>query len=169
MQIKKITIYHKNLSKSFLRKIIKLKKQEWKYSYKSQKNWIKKNFLNNDIHILVFVKKELAGYTALRLKKFSNNNENYYYFDTHVVLNKFKGIFLKKEIKISKILMDEVFKIQKKTKKVLVLLSKKLTFNYYKNQKWKRVPKKNYEIKKKNLFLFVYPISNFNKKFNIKL
>ena len=79
MQIKKITIYHKNLSKSFLRKIIKLKKQEWKYSYKSQKNWIKKNFLNNDIHILVFVKKELEGYTALRLKKFSNNNENYYY------------------------------------------------------------------------------------------
>jgi hypothetical protein len=143
--------------------------QEWKYSYKNQKNWVENNFLDNDIHILVFVKKELAGYTALRLKKFSNNNRNYYYFDTHVVLNKFKGIILIKDIKVSKILMNEVFKVQKKTKKLLVLLSKELTFKYYKYHKWKRIPKKNYELKyKKKLFAFVYPTNKFNKKSYIK-
>lgn len=163
MIVKKIKILHKNLNRNYLSKIIKLKKKEWKYSFKSQKKWIKNFFSDNDIHILVFINRELVGYTGLRLKKILNNID-YYYFDTHVVLKKFRGVILKKRIKVSDILMKEVFKIQKKTKKLLILLSKKTTFKYYKYHNWKKIPKKNYQ-SKKNLFAFVYPEYKFNKKF----
>ena len=54
---KLIFLKHKNIKPSLLNDIALLKKTIWKYSTSSQKKFIKNNSLPNDIHFLVYKKK----------------------------------------------------------------------------------------------------------------
>ena len=85
-----LVVKNQNLKKSLIKKIINLKKEEWKYSLKSHLSWFKKNLKKNDIHILLLKKNYLIGYNALRHRSicvYNNFSKNlkYYYFDTFVV------------------------------------------------------------------------------------
>ena len=51
MQINCYSKKHDNLNNSELKKIIQLKKQEWKYNSTSHKNWIKVHLKKNDIQV----------------------------------------------------------------------------------------------------------------------
>ena len=50
------------------RKIFLLKKDYWNYSLKNQNIWFKRNVFKNDLHNLIFFKKNLIGYTLLRTR-----------------------------------------------------------------------------------------------------
>ena len=54
--MKLITYKSKNLPKEIQRKILRLKKEYWKYNYKSQLSWFKKNILQSDLHNCLFLK-----------------------------------------------------------------------------------------------------------------
>ena len=85
---------HKDLKSNQLKKIIDIKRLNWKYTKAEHKEWADKNLKNNDIHVETYVNRKLAGYTALRLKSLINKKfkkNKYYYFDTHVVSNEFRG------------------------------------------------------------------------------
>ena len=66
---------HSEISNETLKKIIILKKQEWKYTYKSHSDWIKKNIKPSDFHILLFLKDKLIGYTMLRKRQMFTNKK----------------------------------------------------------------------------------------------
>ena len=68
-------INHKKLNSINLKKIIEFKKTFWKFSLISQKNFLKKNSLPNDIHLLIFKNKELVGYSFLNFRKIYLKNK----------------------------------------------------------------------------------------------
>ena len=63
------------LKKKEILSICKLKNTEWKYGIKSQLMWFKKNIKTNDIHNMVFLRKNLIGYNLLRKRSFLINRK----------------------------------------------------------------------------------------------
>ena len=84
------------LSKKNILKICGLKNEYWNYGLQSNLNWFKKNVKNNDIHNLLFLKKNLIGYTLLRKRKALVKRKknikriNYLHFDTLIIKKKFR-------------------------------------------------------------------------------
>ena len=115
---------HADISDETLKKIIILKKQEWKYTYKSHSDWIKKNIKRSDFHVLLFLKDKLIGYTMLRRRQmFTNKKKIFLYFDTHIITKSFRGkeIF---NLKPSYILMNFIMKIIRRKKLLSLLMCK---------------------------------------------
>ena len=106
----------KKLKKKEILLICKLKNTEWKYGVKSQLIWFKKNIKTNDIHNMVFLGKNLIGYNLLRKRSFLINRKkkNYLYFDTLIVLKKYR------KMKISKLICQL---------SSIIIKKKKLSFN----------------------------------------
>lgn len=153
------TKFKKKINKKFLDQIIYLKKQEWDYNYRSQRDWIKNNLLQDDIHVTLEYKKKLIGYTMLRDKLMLNSNKSLkkiYFFDTHIIEKKLRGKLIN-NIRPSKILMDNISKFLKKKKRSAFLLCKKNLIKYYKSSKWEMINKNKIKIKngkKLNLMSF---------------
>jgi predicted GNAT family N-acyltransferase len=147
-------IEHGNLNIKLLHEICKLKKTIWPYSLKDQKEYIRKIGKKNDLHICLFNKSSLIGYTFLKKKKFIDVKSNkFVLLDTIVIKNKFqkKGF--------SKLLMTfNNFIIQKKIKDNGMLICKKNFVNFYKSFGWKIVKekkiKKNFKLKK-DIYLMI--------------
>ena len=133
--------------------IIKLKNQEWKYTYKKQNDWIKKNIKRNDINIFLKIGKKIVGYNLLRLRKFQVNEGKtaryYYYFDTLIIDKGFRNknlsnIIMKKSIEI---ISDKAFGF---------LVCKKNLVKFYKKYGWKQYNRNNFKItNKKTKFNFL--------------
>lgn len=89
------SIYTKNLNKNLLKEIANLKSEQWKFKVNSQIKFIKKNFTSLDVHNLLYINKELAGYTALKRSNFYNNvsniKKNCLIFDTFIIKKKFQN------------------------------------------------------------------------------
>ena len=86
----------KELKKNEILSICKLKNTYWKYGVKSQLMWFKKNCQNHDIHNLLYLNESLIGYNLLRERKFlfKKQQKNYFYFDTIVILKKYRSMRL---------------------------------------------------------------------------
>ena len=89
-------ILHRNIDKKLLKKIIILKNQEWRYSFASHIKWLKKNLKPYDVHIVIFIKNKLVGYTMLRKRKLIINKQkkNFFYFDTYIVDKKSRKLII---------------------------------------------------------------------------
>ena len=55
-------IKNSRLPEEKLKEIIKLKNQSWQYPFSSQKNWIKNNLCDEDVHLLMYNENRLVGY-----------------------------------------------------------------------------------------------------------
>ena len=89
-----------------------------------------------------------------------NKKKNFFfYFDTHIVNSKFRGKKVYKGLKISDLHMDKIKNFLKNKNILSMLLCKRSKLNYYRNSGWQRIFKSNYELnlKKKNLYLLIYP------------
>ena len=60
-----------SLSSAQIKKICLLKDTHWKFGLKKQLLWFKKNVKKNDFHFIVSNKKNIVGYTLLRLREFN--------------------------------------------------------------------------------------------------
>ena len=83
------SFYTARINKKIVKDICFLKNSKWKYGFKENLNWFKKNTKSRDLHNLLFFNKKLVGYTMLRLRKFKikRNFFKYYYFDTLIIDN----------------------------------------------------------------------------------
>ena len=83
----------KNLKKNDILNICKLKNSYWKYGIKSNLLWFKKNVKNNDLNIILKFNSSLIGYTLLRKRTYfsKNKRKKFFYLDTIIISNKFKG------------------------------------------------------------------------------
>jgi spore coat polysaccharide biosynthesis protein SpsF (cytidylyltransferase family) len=131
------SVLTKNLTKNNINEIISLKRSFWKYSVKSTKRHFEINYKKNDSHNLVYLGKELIGYSAFR-KNLSifDCKKNYMILDNVIIKNKYQNFNL------SDILMsfNNNFIISKK--KETYLICKKELVNFYKKYYWKSVNNK---------------------------
>ena len=148
-------ISHKseNLSKEIQIKILKLKKEYWKYDLKSQLDWFKNNILINDIHNCLFFKKILAGYTCLRKRKLIQNNKKipFLLFDTLIIKKKYqKNSFGKNIMKFNN-------QIIKKKNCPSYLLTTKKNIGFYLKNDWKIINTsftfKNHKVNKDKILM----------------
>ena len=158
----------KNLSKSEINQICKLKNTQWKHTLVSQINWFKKFVKKNDIHNFVINKKKIVGYTFLRKRTlFIKKNfikKNYLYFDTLIINKDFRNLGLGKKVMILN------SKIIRRNKLPSFLVCEKNLMKFYKKFGWKKLNKKSvefedYKIKKKSIMSF--NLKKFENKFKI--
>ena len=136
----------KQLKKEQINNICKLKNSYWKYGFKSNLEWFKKNVKKYDIHNLIYHKSKLIGYTLLRIRTFylGKFKKKYFYFDTLIIDKKFrsKGI--------SYFLMKLNNQIIKKNDKISFLICKNKLIGFYKKFGWKVMSKKVFSIRDHN-------------------
>ena len=154
-------IKNKNINLIELKKIIKLKKSEWKYNYSSQIKWIKSFLKPNDVHFLLIKNNKLIGYNLLRKRIIFDNvkhthKNDFFYFDTFIIDKKYR----KKGY--ARYFINKINNFILKDKKLGLLLCKKIHINFYKKYKWKKVIKKKFIFLDKKTRLNIMVI-NFNK------
>lgn len=136
-EISILAVKHIDITSEILHQISLLKKTFWRYSIFEQKKYIKANASANDLHICLFLKSSLIGYTFLKKKKSKLNLKKLILLDTIVIKNKFqnKGF--------SKILMSiNNFIILNILNCSGFLVCKSNYINYYKKFNWKLVKTK---------------------------
>ena len=154
-------IIKKNIKdKDTISKILKVKDSEWRFGLKKQKLWFKENIQKNDIHILIEYKKKIIGYLLLRDRKCNYNKikKNYYFFDTLLIIKKFR------QKNLSKLLINKSLELIKKKKYFSVLICNKNKISFYAKFGWMLSNKifiLDYKEKKHKMI--------FNKKINRRL
>ena len=133
--IKLISLKTNKIKKKQINDILLLKDQHWKFGIKSQINNFKKNFHKSDINNCLYLKDELIGYTALKLRSFSYNKNKYFLFDTLIIKKKYR------RKNYSLILMDFNNFIIKNNNKISFLICDKKMIKFYKNHNWKTLNK----------------------------
>ena len=151
----------KKINKKILKKIILLKSEHYQFSIESQKKWFYENIKSNDLHILIFLKKDLIGYNVLRdiSIKTQKKKAKYILFDTLIVKKNFRGNGY------SRYIMNASMEILSNFKKKSFLFCEKLMIPFYENYGWKTVNKNkalkifnnsNYILNAKNKFTMIY-------------
>ncbi len=149
--IRLISINTKKLKIKEIFQICRLKNTKWNYGVKSQFTWFKKNIKKKDIHILLYIKNNLAGYLSLRekfyiLKKNKKNfKKKFLLFDTFIIEKKFR------KKKLSYLLMLSALYIIRKKKILSFLICKKSSLFYYLKFSWIKIPKFTINVLGKNL------------------
>jgi len=90
--LKLISKKTKDLKQSEIIHICKLKNTQWKYSFKSQLFWFRKNNFKSDIHNLLLFDKKIIGYTSLRVRYYEHSNykSKFLLFDSLIINRKFR-------------------------------------------------------------------------------
>ncbi len=149
----------RRLSIKEIKSICKLKDSKWKFGVRSQINWFKKNIKSNDIHNLFFIDSKLIGYTLLRKRGFTINNNRkklkYLLFDSLIIDRNFR----KKKLSNLQMLFNNT--IIKKLRLFSFLVCEKRIIKFYKKFGWKEMNNKNFVIKD---HLFLTHGMTFNKK-----
>ena len=131
------SVLTKNLTKNNINEIIRLKRNFWKYSIKSTKRHFEINYKKNDSHNLVYLGKELIGYSVFRKNLFIFNcKKTYMILDNVIIKNKYQNSNL------SDILMSFNNNFILNKKKISYLICKKELVNFYKKYYWKLVNNK---------------------------
>ena len=137
-----IFLKKKNLKKKQILSICKLKNLFWVWTVPKQIEWFEKKVKKTDINNMLILNNRLVAYTLLRKRKAYVNKKPliYYYFDTCVVHNKFRGKGL------GEILMLFNNKILNKLKKHSFLVCKKKTIPFYLKYNWKKLSHNKHQI-----------------------
>ena len=153
-KLRLLTIKSKDLSKTQINKILKLKKQKWNFSLKSQHEHFLKQFNNNDSNNLMFSGQKLIGYTILRHIKVKINSRTlpYLLMDAVIIDKAFR------KQNLGELLMcynnNEILKL--KLPSILQCNNSHIHFykkNYWFKKKYKKVNFKN-KNNKLNLMYF---------------
>ena len=151
----------KDLTKKNIKDICKLKNQYWTYTIKEQLEWFKVNVKPSFVHICLFLKGKLIGYTLLA-SNFYKNKENsfkFYLIDTVVITESFR------KKKLSNLLMSEINLFLKERKKLGLLICDPKMVKFYEKYSWKTFNikkfKLNIDLKNKKSMVFNY-INNNN-------
>jgi hypothetical protein len=131
---------NQNLNNSEILKIIKLKSECWKYNYLSQKVWLKKYVKNNDLHIMLFLKKKLISYANLILSDLYTN-EKLFLLGTHITSRKFRNK------KYGRSVIKYCNKIIASKNILGILKCRNKDVNYYKKCKWRLLKSKKHLLK----------------------
>jgi len=152
------------LKKKEIADICSLKNTFWNFGLDSNILWFKEHIKKKDIHNLLYLKNELAGYTLLRNRSvfLNNNKQKYLYFDTLIIRKKFRNL------KLSKILMNFNNDIIMLKKKHSLLICNDKLISFYKKFKWKIVSKKKITIVDHKTQDYKFMNFNFIKTRNIK-
>ena len=158
----KLKIYKNLNNNGLLKKIAKLKNQEWNYGLNNQLKWLRSNIKRNDLHILLQKNKKLLGYVLLRSRSIINMNKikgKYFFFDTIIIHKKFRNQ------KLSGVIINKANTIIKVKNKFSVLLCNKSKIKYYQKYNWK-ITKKirilNYDSKKTIMVYNKKDLKNIN-------
>ena len=113
-------IKNKNLKADLKKKILELKSSHWNFSFAKQKNWLKKNKIDEDLHIILIIDGTVVGYVMLRKRYFYHSSnkrkkQKHLYFDTLIIKKSFRGLSL------SKILVKKTISLSKKLKSPMFL------------------------------------------------
>jgi len=132
----------KNLCKFKLNEICKLKNSFWNFGLIESKRWFIQNIKKDDFHILLFDKKKLIGYIALRDRFFVKKKKlyKYYLFDTLIIKKKYR------KLNLSKVLMKSCNSFLRKKKKPAFLICKSQLVEFYENFEWKKIFKSKFNI-----------------------
>jgi predicted GNAT family N-acyltransferase len=152
------TFVTSNLKKKQIFNICALKDTCWKYGIKNQFKWFKNNVKSNDFHNLLYDKNSLIGYTLLRKrtcsikKKEKIFKKKYFYFDTLILKNSYRGKYL------SFFLMKKNCELIKKKNKFAFLICNNKLVKYYKKFDWEILNYKFYKIldHKKKAYGMIY-------------
>tara|TARA_B100000575_G_C23078784_1_gene621428 strand:+ start:273 stop:773 length:501 start_codon:yes stop_codon:yes gene_type:complete len=152
--VKKKTI---QLSNSEIKKIIRIKMQFWKYSFKSQNKWFIDKIKSNDLHFFIG-SKTVKLYCCLRLGNFFYKKKkiNFYYLDTLCSLKRYRYLvinFLNFVIKNTK----DISTITLSSKEHLFL------YTFFGFKKIKNIKILNHDVKNLNILLNI-PKNNLYKK-----
>ena len=142
-----LKIRTKNLTKSQINKICKIKIQKWRFSFKSQKNYFLNNYNSNDIHHLVLINRKIIGYNCLKFIK---------YFNKMIII--FDSLIIDKHYRkkgISKIILESSVKQIFKKKLECYLYCEKILQKYYEKYGWKRVNKKKLNLLNKTKLILM--------------
>ena len=122
-----------DLSKKEKIEIIKLKDSHWKFGIRKQILYYNKTFKNKDLNNLLYYKKKLVGFTALRKSFYRVNKikKFFYIFDTLIINKNFR------KKKFGNLLMYFNNLIIFKTKLPAFLICKKRVVKFYKKYGWK--------------------------------
>lgn len=133
----------KQLQKDQIIQICKLKNTHYKFGFKSNFDWFKKNVKREDIHNLIYYNSKLIGYTFLRIRTFflGKNKKKYLYFDTLIINKKFRNK------KNSYFLMHFNNQIILKKNKISFLICSNNLIKFYQKFKWELMKKKIISIK----------------------
>ena len=144
-----ICCYTNKLSKNQKLEILKLKNSHWRYSLREQLLHFTKNFKKNDLNNLLYYKKKLIGFTALKKQK--KKVIKYLLFDTLIIHKHFR------KNDLSSVLMLFNNSIIKKTNMRSFLICQKKMCKFYKKFGWKIYNKNNILFpKKKNQLVMFY-------------
>jgi spore coat polysaccharide biosynthesis protein SpsF len=153
-KINLVSLKSKDLSSHYIKKILKLKQQQWNYSLKSQYDHFLKEYNKDDINNMIFYGKKLIGYTILKNKKikFNSINKLFLLLDTIIIDLSFR----KKNF--GEILMcfnnNEILK----SNKTAILQCKNSHIMFYKKNFWTKnnLSQINFNQKNKKLNLMLF-------------
>ena len=144
LNIKEVRLVSKFSNLHEIKKICFLKDKEWKFGIKSQLKWYRNNIKKNDIHNFLYIRSNLIGYTALRIKTYKTNelkkNQKYLLFDTLIIDKKYRNH------KLSRILMNFNNFIIEQSRYFSFLICKKVLLNFYIKFGWLKIKKKDSDI-----------------------
>lgn len=140
------------LKRNILKKILILKNSHYKYGYASQLEYFENSFKSNDIHNILYFKKKIIGYTALRNIniKIYKKKEKCFLFDTLIIDKKFR------KKKLASIIMAFNNYQIKNNFKFAILFCEKNLLNFYKKYSWEKLSQKHIDFKKYNKNLMIY-------------
>ena len=89
--LKLISTKTHQLKKKQINAILLLKDEHWRFGIKSQYVNFEKNIFKFDINNCLYLDNQLIGYTALKIKSFSNDyKKKYFLFDTFIIKKKYQ-------------------------------------------------------------------------------
>lgn len=150
----------KKLTNKEKKKIFILKNEFWKKGISSQKSWFKKNIKYSDIHNLLFINKNLIGYTCLRLRtcKVKKIFFKYFLFDTLIISKKFRNT------KFGSLLTSFDNKIIETKNIPSFLVCDKNRVRFYKKNNWMTLKRKNFQVMDEDYVSKIGMIYNFTSK-----
>jgi len=160
-----------NLKNKQIYQILKLKNSKWKFGYKSQQSWFKKNAKMNDIHNIMINKNNIIGYTFLAfrtLEYYKNSKKNkkskYILFSTLILNSRYRNF-----LHASK-MMRFNSSIILKLKKPSFLLCQDNKIKFYQFFGWFKFKKKSFQVPDhRNTYSgLVYNFEKFKKLINYK-
>lgn len=122
-----------------IKEICLLKNQEWKFGYKSQISWFKKNIFPKDICNLLKFNNKIISLTILRKRTLflKKKKIKYFLFDTLIIKKNFR------RKKLSELLMYYNNHKILKNNKISILFCNNALINFYKKFGWLKYNKKN--------------------------
>lgn len=150
-------IVHKEITEDELNEVIRIKSTQWHYIYEEQLQWIKNNIKDTDIHVLLYLNKNIVAYLNLIDINLEINGvqEKGYGVGNVCAIERGKGFGFR--------IMQEVNQYILNSKKVGLLFCKEQLLKFYHSLGWKALEPKEYKIKGDNLKVMVFNIKYTNQ------